>query len=614
MKKLTPRPRRAPAVGRRRDAPPCRRTSPNTAKPSRSSPPPRGRGARASGCASCSTSSGTSRCTPPRSTPPTWATPASTTAGATVAGVDRLRPPSRPGDPGRPGVDRPLAAQPRRAGQLRPGGPSRRGVDRRGEVPRRVPADQPAGGAAAGSRPAPLDHAGAQREGLREHHRPHARRAQGHRPVDRAARPRAQGGDHAAEGDPARRPRPGREPARRRSHEEPDAQDLPEVPRHRLRRRPRAPDARGDPGVQGAGGAGLPQAARLPRQHLPAGRPRVDRHGRPAERQGLVRLRGAQLHDDHSDPRADPPDRPRRGQAHPRGDGRPDRHDRLQGELRGLLHLPAHRSPLLLRQARGPARRLPRHRQADRSRADPAVRQPAAPPLRRHPGALLLGEVADHRLLRGGVARRRPAGRVQRQHLRPEVAAEVGDGGAHLARGGPRPSPPALARPGAGGGPGVAQARRLHRLRRGVGALLREPGGRDRALQGPLLQVRPAHLRDLAGDPPGGRHRHAHHGVDAPAGDRLFQGQLRQDRPRHRGRDRPLHRLAGAGAGLQDRRAEDQGAARLLARRSWGTKFDIRAFHDHVLGNGAVPLDLLEKNIKAWVAETKAGAPAKAAR
>jgi len=111
----------------------------------------------------------------------------------------------------------------------------------------------------------------------------------------------------------------------------------------------------------------------------------------------------------------------------------------------------------------------------------------------------------------------------------------------------------------------VAQVRRLHRLRRGVGALRREPGGRDRPLQGPLLPLRPAHLRDLAGDPPGGRHRHPHHGMEPAESDRLLQGQLRQGRSRHRGRDRPLHRLAGAGARLQARRAEDQGDARLRA-------------------------------------------------
>ncbi|MFY9825729.1 MAG: DUF885 domain-containing protein [Thermoanaerobaculia bacterium] len=44
---------------------------------------------------------------------------------------------------------------------------------------------------------------------------------------------------------------------------------------------------------------------------------------------------------------------------------------------------------------------------------------------------------------------------------------------------------------------------------------------------------------------------------------------------------------------------------RAYAEKELGPRFDVRAFHDHVLGNGALPLDLLEKNIKAWVAEGK---------
>ena len=37
-----------------------------------------------------------------------------------------------------------------------------------------------------------------------------------------------------------------------------------------------------------------------------------------------------------------------------------------------------------------------------------------------------------------------------------------------------------------------------------------------------------------------------------------------------------------------------------------GDKFDIRGFHDAVLGGGALPLDLLEKRVDAWVAKRKA--------
>jgi uncharacterized protein (DUF885 family) len=41
---------------------------------------------------------------------------------------------------------------------------------------------------------------------------------------------------------------------------------------------------------------------------------------------------------------------------------------------------------------------------------------------------------------------------------------------------------------------------------------------------------------------------------------------------------------------------------REAAKVSLGDKFDIRGFHDTVLGSGAVPLDILEENVNAWVA------------
>jgi uncharacterized protein (DUF885 family) len=36
-----------------------------------------------------------------------------------------------------------------------------------------------------------------------------------------------------------------------------------------------------------------------------------------------------------------------------------------------------------------------------------------------------------------------------------------------------------------------------------------------------------------------------------------------------------------------------------------GDKFDLRAFHDKVLGHGTMPMDLLESMIKNWVASQK---------
>jgi uncharacterized protein (DUF885 family) len=44
------------------------------------------------------------------------------------------------------------------------------------------------------------------------------------------------------------------------------------------------------------------------------------------------------------------------------------------------------------------------------------------------------------------------------------------------------------------------------------------------------------------------------------------------------------------------------------ATRELGERFDIRAFHDQVLGSGALPLDLLESRILAWIASAKGAA------
>ncbi len=46
---------------------------------------------------------------------------------------------------------------------------------------------------------------------------------------------------------------------------------------------------------------------------------------------------------------------------------------------------------------------------------------------------------------------------------------------------------------------------------------------------------------------------------------------------------------------------------RARAERALGEAFDIRAFHDTVLGNGAVPLDVLEAMIDDWIASEKKG-------
>lgn len=46
---------------------------------------------------------------------------------------------------------------------------------------------------------------------------------------------------------------------------------------------------------------------------------------------------------------------------------------------------------------------------------------------------------------------------------------------------------------------------------------------------------------------------------------------------------------------------------RAKAEGELGDKFDIRGFHDTVLGGGALPLDLLEQRVQRWVDQRKAG-------
>ncbi len=41
---------------------------------------------------------------------------------------------------------------------------------------------------------------------------------------------------------------------------------------------------------------------------------------------------------------------------------------------------------------------------------------------------------------------------------------------------------------------------------------------------------------------------------------------------------------------------------RARARQRLGADFDIREFHEVVLRNGAIPLDVLEQNVDAWLA------------
>jgi uncharacterized protein (DUF885 family) len=47
-------------------------------------------------------------------------------------------------------------------------------------------------------------------------------------------------------------------------------------------------------------------------------------------------------------------------------------------------------------------------------------------------------------------------------------------------------------------------------------------------------------------------------------------------------------------------------ALRAEAEKALGDRFDIRAFHDQILGNGALPLAVLETDTRAWIAAQSA--------
>jgi hypothetical protein len=60
------------------------------------------------------------------------------------------------------------------------------------------------------------------------------------------------------------------------------------------------------------------------------------------------------------------------------------------------------------------------------------------------------------------------------------------------------------------------------------------------------------------------------------------------------------------------------GQLKILALRERGKtelapRFDVRAFHDEVLGGGAMPLDVLEMRIAGWIGRSRQAAPAGAA-
>ena len=52
-------------------------------------------------------------------------------------------------------------------------------------------------------------------------------------------------------------------------------------------------------------------------------------------------------------------------------------------------------------------------------------------------------------------------------------------------------------------------------------------------------------------------------------------------------------------------------ALRAEAEKALGPKFDVRAFHDAMLQNGAIPLEVLDVRMHSWLADVLAKPPRK---
>jgi uncharacterized protein (DUF885 family) len=47
------------------------------------------------------------------------------------------------------------------------------------------------------------------------------------------------------------------------------------------------------------------------------------------------------------------------------------------------------------------------------------------------------------------------------------------------------------------------------------------------------------------------------------------------------------------------------------AQKELGSGYDVRTFHDEILNGGALPLDVMNTRVQAWIAQQKAAQPAK---
>ena len=153
---------------------------------------------------------------------------------------------------------------------------------------------------------------------------------------------------------------------------------------------------------------------------------------------------------------------------------------------------------------------------------------------------------------------------------------------------------------------GIPQARWLLGVRGGLGAVCGESRRGSGAVQRSLFEIRPAQLRNVARGAAGCRYGNALDGLDArnKPFDFFRENTGKTDQDIIVEVDRyivwPGQALAYKLGQLKIREL------RTHAEKTLGNGFDIRSFHDAVLEEGAMPLDILEAHMNAWLARQSA--------